>query len=171
LSSIWPVKKKHQLLGSSDGKLLVGGVASPIYARTIICVSFDAMKVGDYPYDMLLKLPLPPPVLLHLTHAGAILWLMQWPSSCYYEADNKSKFLLFRVSNHGLKYISKLVEAAWGQATFQGEGNVRCISWAASRMGHGPMLAILNWIAHNNSIQVAENRVQKILRRKMNSNH
>jgi hypothetical protein len=63
------VSRKHVVLGSSD--------------------------VGDYPYDMLLKHPWPPPVLLHLVYAGAVLWPMQWLSCCY-GADNKSKLLLFK---------------------------------------------------------------------------
>lgn len=99
------VQKEPQLLGFSNGKPLVGGVDGPIYARPIICFSFDAMEVGDYLYVRLLKHPWPPPVLLHLPLAGAGLRPIQWPSFCCYGAAKKSTLLLFRGLNHGPNYI------------------------------------------------------------------
>jgi hypothetical protein len=99
------VQREPQLLGFSNGKPLVGGVDGTIYARPIICFSFDAMEVGDYPYVRLLKHPWPPPVLLHLPLAGAGLRPIQWPSFCCYGAAKKSTLLLFRGSNHGPNYI------------------------------------------------------------------
>lgn len=103
------VKKKPQLLGSSNGKLLLGGVDGTIYARTIICSRFDAMEVGYYLYVLLLKHPWPPPVLLHLPLAGVVLLPIQWPSCCY-GADKKSALLLFWGLTYGPNSIPKLTE-------------------------------------------------------------
>ena len=62
------VSHKHVVLGSSD--------------------------VGGYPYDMLLKHPWPPPVLLHLTNAGGYLWALPWLSFSCSETDKESKLIL-----------------------------------------------------------------------------
>jgi hypothetical protein len=124
LSSIWPVKKKHQLPGSSDGTLLVGGITDPIYAHTTICESLDAMEVGGYPCDMLLKVPWPPPVLLNLIHAGAILHLTQFdPNSIPKLVEGLILWFSVQLKNR-MNISPSTISAAWGQAAFQGEGNV-----------------------------------------------
>ena len=96
------VSRQHVVLGSSD--------------------------VQGYPYDMLLKHPWPPPVLLHLTHAGVVLWLMQWPSCCS-GAVKKSKLLIFRDCR---------LQRLGGKPHFKERG--MSATWANTR--HGPDMYI-----------------------------
>jgi hypothetical protein len=112
------------------------GVDSPLYTSNIICFSFDALVMGDYNYDLRLKHPWPPPGFC-ISFIGVALWAT---CSIHKLVEGlKCLLLWFAVQLKNLVNLSSsTISAAWGQAAFQGEGNVSYMGHLLLLEGHGP---------------------------------